>query len=98
VQERPTLTSSDSINADAVDILNVQVDKETTTTTTTTDKAIDVQSGDSSQVVLDKDHHIMTSRELGKLFDKAANQIKFVNNSTTTNAVIDIVVPRKATS
>ena len=119
VQDGPTLTSSDSINADAVDILNVQVDAETTT-----DKAVEVQpgdssevmfiyiksnvhgdvkykftdsTGDSSQLVLDKDH-IITSMELSKLFGKAPNRIKFVNNSTTKDATIDIVVARKATS
>jgi hypothetical protein len=119
VEGGPTLTSSDSIDADAVDIVNVQVDKETTI-----DKAVDVQpgdssevmfiyiksnvhgdvkykftdsTGDSSQVVLDKDH-IITSMELAKLFGKPPNQIKFVNNSTTTDAIIDIVVARKATS
>jgi pantothenate kinase len=116
VQDGPTLTSSHNIDADAVDILNVKIDAGTTT-----DKVVDVQpgdssevmficiksnvhddvkymftdsTGDSSQVILDKDH-IITSTEVAKLFGKAPNQIKFINNSST-DAVIDIVVARKA--
>jgi hypothetical protein len=118
VQDGPTLTSSDSIAAQAVDILNVEIPAGTTT-----DMPVDVQPGDSSevmfvyiksnvygdvkykftddtgassQVVLDKDH-IITSTELAKLFGKAPNKIHFVNSSTT-NAIIDIVVARKATA
>jgi hypothetical protein len=117
VEGGPTLTSSDGIDADAVDILNVNIPMATTA-----DKPVDVQpgdsseilfvciksnvhddvkykftdnTGDSSQVTLDTDH-IITSTELAKLFGKAPNQIKFVNENTTTDAKIDIVVARKA--
>jgi hypothetical protein len=39
---------------------------------------------------------VVTSTELAKLFGKAPNQIQFVNENTTTDAEIDIVVARKA--
>jgi hypothetical protein len=55
-----------------------------------------VAAADSDEIVLDKDH-IMTSNALIRLFEKPPNQIKFSNESSTTDANIKIVVGRKAT-
>jgi len=56
----------------------------------------DKEQDNSDPIILDKDH-FLTSNELIKLFKKSPKAIKFTNK-TTKNAIVDVVIARKATN